>query len=342
MTTNSDLCHHPEDTQACRRLLVKAKRDGTIDQHCILDGLQEGRDQCRRVLLEGLAKHESCDTTASVSPSAETIAPPELRQACEEVLLCGYPLGIKAIPEIFHEAYWKYVRSIIRKRLGSNKRKQSYQDDISQTTFKQLHERLQKGGETIACLKGYVAVVAGNTCSNPGFGSKEARLEDEDVLGDDRNSSPELVPPSVIHTWEDFDDQMKHSNRDILNRFILAYMCVTGWANPKLIRPKPLIACWEPLMQMSESDVSCLMEKVIRETGRLRIEKLAEKVAHCVNSGLVKPYQIAVAFAAGMEMSLSQTRDLINELMDLVPDRVADRTSRIRRTLRESGETEKS
>jgi hypothetical protein len=286
-------------------------------------------------LLEGLAKQESQDTASNVSP-------PELRRACEEVLLCGYPLGIKAIPEVFYEGYWKYVRSIIRKKLRANKRRRSYEDDISQTTFKQLHERLQKGGKTIACLKGYVAKVAVNTCSNPGFGSKEARLEDEDTLGDDRNSSPELVPPSVIDRWEYFDNQMKHSNRDILNRFILAYMCVTGWADFKQTRPKHLIACWEPLRQMSESDVSSLMEKVVRETGQLRIERLAEKVAHCVNSGLVKPYQIAVAFAVGMEMSLSQTRDLINELMDLGSDLVAGRISRIRKTLRESGENEKS
>jgi hypothetical protein len=151
-----------------------------------------------------------------------------------------------------------------------------------------------------------------------------------------------LVPFDVVDTWEKFDNRLKHSNRDILNRFILAYMCVTGWTNPKLARPKPLIACWKPLRQMSEPDVSSLMDKVAKETGQARIERLVEKVAHCVNSGLVKQYQIAVAFAAGMEMSLPQTSHLLEKLIDLGPDRVAERTSRIRRTLRESNEIKRS
>jgi hypothetical protein len=324
MTTNSDLCHHPEDIAACRRLLVKTKRDEAIDRHCILNGLREGRDQCRRVLLEGLAKQESQDTTACGSP-------PELRQACDEVLLCGYPLGIKAIPEIFYEAYWKYVRSIIRKRLGSNKRTQSDQDDIFQTTFEQLHERLQKGGETIACLKGYVATVTVNTCSNPRFRSKETRLEDEEsIIIRHQNPSMELVPPDVVDTWEDQDYRLVHTNQgDLINRIILAHVCIDGWSTSKPPSAKDLKLSWSLLRQMPHTDIASLMENAIKEAQRLQLEGVVRKVAHCVNSRLANKHQVAVVFAAAIGQSQQEINDLIEKLTGLSKPAIYSRISRM-------------
>jgi len=156
MTTNSDLCHHAGDVEACRRLLVKAKRDGTIDRHCILNGLREGRDQCRRVLLEGLTKQGSKDTTAGVSPQ-------ELCRACEEVILCGYPLGIKAIPELFIEAYHRLIRYTIRKSDYTDGGVTSA-DDAFQEAWQPLDQHLRTKGRTIDSLAAYVARVTLNIC----------------------------------------------------------------------------------------------------------------------------------------------------------------------------------
>jgi len=287
------------------------------------------------VLLEGLAKRGSKDTTANVSP-------PELRRACEEVLLCGYPLGIKAIPEILHEVYWKYVRSIIRKRLGSNKRTQSDQDDIFQATFKQLHERLQKEGEPIAYLTGYVATVAANTCSNPCFRSKETRLEDEDeesMIIRHQNPSMELVPPGVVDIWEDQDYRLAHTNRgDLINRVILAHICIEGSSAPTPPSAKDLKASWNLLGQMLQTDVASLMEETIKEARRLRLEGVVRKAALCFNSGLAKNYQIAVVFAAAIGQSQQEIDKLIKKVTSLSETAIYTRISRIYRALRESRE----
>jgi hypothetical protein len=331
MTTTSDPCPHPADIEACRRLLVKAKQDETIDRHCILNGLRAGGEQCRRVLLEGLAKQESQDMAGGVSPQ-------ELRRACEEVILCGYPLGIKAIPDLFIEAYHRLICYTIQ-RFGYRNDGIPAADDVFQEVCYSLHQYFRAKRRTTDSLAAYVVRVTFNICWVLKKKYMQNQLKDGKRTIRHQNPSMDLVPPDVIDTWEDQDCRLTHTKQgDLINRIIVAHICVEGWSASKPPSAKDLRASWSLLEQMPQKDIASLIEKSIKEARRLRLEGVVRKTAHCLNSGLARNYQIAVVFAAAIGQSPNQINKLIKELTNLSDNAIFTRISRIYRALWESRE----
>jgi len=115
MARASTFCHHPEDLDGCRQSLTQAWREGSISEYCIMEGLRANLHQCRQVLLEGLYDK----TSPRKGPADEVTAPAgqkkDLEEACKAVVLFGYPLEIGAIGEVFYEAYYNLVRTIIHR-----------------------------------------------------------------------------------------------------------------------------------------------------------------------------------------------------------------------------------
>jgi len=54
MTKRREFCPHPNDPDQCRRALVQAWREGTLAQHCVMEGLRRQWRPCLERLLEGL------------------------------------------------------------------------------------------------------------------------------------------------------------------------------------------------------------------------------------------------------------------------------------------------
>lgn len=106
-------CRYPGDVEGCHRSLIQAWREGSVDKHCIFEGLQANCQQCRQVLLEGLESKTSPPKRSGGSVSTLPCRLDDLHEACKQVVLPGFPLEIRAIDEVFYEAYYRRVRSII-------------------------------------------------------------------------------------------------------------------------------------------------------------------------------------------------------------------------------------
>jgi cation transport regulator ChaC len=89
---------------------------------------------------------------------------------------------------------------------------------------------------------------------------------------------------------------------------------------------------------MPQKDIASLIEKSIKEGRRLQLEGVVRKVAHCINSGLAKNYQVAVVFATASGQSPQEIDDLIEKLTSLSKTAIFTRISRIYRALWESRE----
>jgi len=145
MAKASTFCHYPEDPDGCRQLLIRAWREGSIGEYCIMEGLRANLSQCRQVLLEGLYDKTSPRRDSSAETTAARGQSNGLDEACKQVVLLGYPLEIKAVQEVFHEAYYKLVRSKIYK-FGIRDNDDPSADDVFQNVFLNIHKRIWTKG----------------------------------------------------------------------------------------------------------------------------------------------------------------------------------------------------
>ena len=226
MTERPECCPYPDDLEGCRASLIRAKGEDSLDQHCIFEGLRANCPQCRKVLREGLYDEQSRNKATGTGGN-----PRELEEACKQVVLSGYPLGIQAIAEIFVESYYRLVRSKIRQRHIKDRGLPSA-DDVFQKVFVNLHQHLRKGASVRGPLAAYVSSVTGHEC----FRSlKEAaahgisRWEDLQIK---TSVSTTLLPSSAIECWEDLDRQLVRSDQgNLINRIIFAQAVPGGLQN---------------------------------------------------------------------------------------------------------------
>ncbi len=105
MTEIAEFCRHPGDHEGCCQSLLQAERDTALDKHCIIEGLRANRLQCRQVLQKGLYEKTALRESPACKVTGAMARKKELEEACKQVVLFGYPLGIGAIHKVFYEAY---------------------------------------------------------------------------------------------------------------------------------------------------------------------------------------------------------------------------------------------
>lgn len=331
-------CCHPEDLDGCRQSLIQAWREGSIGKYCIMGGLQANLNQCRQVLLEGLYDK----TSSRKDPAGKVTAPAgqkkDLEEACKQVVLLGYPLEIKVVPEVFHEAYYNLVRTIIH-RFGIKDDSQPSADDVSQQVFTNLHEQFHKGASVQAPLAAYIIRVTVNACAKAlQSEQKQHKLKSGYQPGKGNYSLAVFLPPSVVECWEDLDQRLFRSEQgNLINRIIFAQQCLEACNTGKRPSAKQLMADWQTLSQMPGKDVASLHERTVMHVMRSPARDVVHIAADLINAGLAASYQMAIVFAAGMGMDLKQTEELLEQITSLSASAVYARICRIYMVLQPPG-----
>ena len=334
MTEMAEFCRYPEDIEGCRRSLIRDWQGGSLREHCIFRGLRADGHQCRQVLSNGLYSRGL--TGENTGPAAGKA---DLKEACKQVVLLGYPLQIKAIHNIFVEAYYELVRTVAH-RAGMKDDSEPSADDISQQVFADLHEYLLKGGHVKGSLSAYIASTTIHECFRA-FKEASRHLTPR-PQGVEIGTSPwaEPVPPPIAECWEHLDWRLSRSDQgDVINRTIFAQQCLEGWSVGKRPSAKQLMADWQSLAKMSEQDIATL-HKRSASTLKISDDKSVVRVAaKLVNEGLARPFQMAIVFATGSQMDSKETCELIARLAGLSATAVYARICRIFSVLQQS-ETE--
>lgn len=312
MTSKPEFCRYPGDTEGCRRSLIQACSKGSVEKHCIFEGLRVGWHRCRQVLLEGL-KSKNLD----------------LHEACKRVVLIGCPSEIKAIDEVFYEAYYQFVRSIIR-RYGVKDNGQPSADDVFQGAFGNLLEHFRKGASVEGRLQPYIASVTLHEYFKQLRETQRHASFPEDQIQIRTSLSTVLLPTSVVERWEDIDHRLSRSDQgDLINRTIVAQQCLESYSTGKRPSAKELMADWKLMSKMSKQDIAALHKKIVTQIKRSPGQSVAQAAADLINAGLLRPYQMAIVFAAGTGMDLEQTGQLIARISSLSAAAVHTRISRI-------------
>lgn len=330
MMATPAFCRHPGDLDGCRRSLIQALSGGSISRHCIIEGLRVDLDQCRQVLLEGLYDKASQRKGPTGRVPDVAVQKKELSEACKQVVLLGYPLEIKSLRQVFYEAYYRLVRSVIY-RFGITDDGQPSADDVFQKVFLGLHKRFLKGASIEVRLSTYIERTVVNACIEAISSAwRRANLTDEGELEGQTTPSTVFVPPGVVENWEHLDYQLLNSDQgNLINRTILAHHCMEACSSGKKPSIKLLMEYWQSLLQLPHEDVASLHEKTVTYLGRFPARGAVYTAADLVNLGLAKLDQVAVVFAASTGMELKQIWGLIDELNDLSAGAIYTRISRI-------------
>lgn len=336
MAKIAEFCGHPGDLEGCRRSLLQARNQGSLREHCILEGLRANWHQCRQVLLEGLYdKTSSHNSTKAVVDQKE-----DLKEACKQVILLGLPSKIEAIPEVFYEAYYRFVRYIVH-RHGIKDDGLPSADDVSQQVFADLIAHFQKGASVEGHLGTYVASATVHECFRALKDAARGASLTQVHLQIETSVSAVLLPPAVIECWEDLDQRVVHSpHGNLINRIILAQRCLEACSTGQKLSAKQLMADWQRLSAMSEGYMASLHTKVIKETKRSPDRGVVAIAGDLVNTGAATPSQMAIVFAAGTGMDLEQTRHLLAQIKSLSSTAVYARICRIYAALQPAGAEE--
>lgn len=322
-----DFCTYPDDLDGCQQAIIEAYRLDNLLKHCIIEGLKLSLKQCRQVLSNGLYNK---DSAGQVSTGANS---KELKRACEQIIIFGYPLKIRAIHEIFYEAFHKLVNYNICK-LGITDENKA--DDIFQEIFVNLHEYFLKGISNIDSLTGYIAQTTRNACIALWKREKrQTRLPDDYKKMPETGSSEAIIPAAIAEYWEMADNRLLNTKQgNLINRIILAQLCVEGRTTNSKLSAKTFIPSWRKLSDISDEDIANLHEKATTEAKHFAESDTVLLAAKLINSCFVAPDQVAMAFAAATGMDTSQIRALLNELSSTTDNAIHTRISRIRTALR--------
>ena len=334
-------CRCPEDLEGCRQSLIRAWCEGSIGEYCIMEGLRANLHQCRQVLLEGLYDKTSPRRDSSAKATAARGQKNGLHEACKAVVLLGYPLEIKAVQAVFHEAYYNLVRTIIH-RFGIKDDSQPSADDVSQQVFTNLHKQFHKGASVRAPLAAYIIRVTVNACAKAlQSEQKQHKLKSGYQPGKGNYFLAVFLQPSVVECWEDLDQRLFRSEQgNLINRIIFAQQCLEACNTGKRPSAKQLMADWQTLSQMPGRDVASLHERTVIHVKRSLARGVVHIAADLINAGLSAPYQMAVVFAAGMGMDLKQTEELLEQITTFSATAVHTRICRIYKVLQPPGTEE--
>ncbi len=337
MARASTFCRCPEDLEGCRQSLIQAWREGSIGEYCIMEGLRANLHQCRQVLLEGLYDKTSQPKGSAGKVTEAVRQKKDFEEACKHVVLLGYPLEIGAIGEVFYEAYYNLVRTIIH-RFGIKDDSQPSADDVSQQVLTNLHEHFRKGVSVERPLAAYITSVTVYECFRWLKDVTGHINLSEDQVQIETSLSTTLLPPSVVECWEDLDQRLFRSEQgNLINRIIFAQQCLEACNTGKRPSAKQLMADWQTLSQMPGRDVASLHERTVMHVMRSPARDVVHIAADLINAGLAASYQMAIVFAASMGMDLKQTEELLEHITSLSASAVYARICRIYMVLQPPG-----
>ena len=330
MTKIAEFCPYPGDPDTCKKELIKCLQEGSLEKHCIFEGLRANWHQCRQVLLEGFyslkAKGEEDSTTKTTMAHVSKLG---LDEACKNVALVGFPEGIAAIWEVFYEAYYELVRSTIR-RIGIRDNEEPFADDVFQQVFENLLEHFQKKRAIQGRLSTYIASVTVNACYNAiNKAWKRKTLTYEEELKDKKDAVAVFVPPAVSEHWEELDNELSKSNQgDIINRIILALQCLEACSSGKRPSAQVIKDCWQSSLTYSDERKALLHKKTRDQLERFGSAGVVNIVADLANNRYVEsPSDVPIVFAAATGMNLEQVQKLLTELRNLSEGAIYTRIS---------------
>ena len=117
MGESPEFCRHPGDLEGCMASLIEAFQAGTLDELCIMTGLQHGQPQCCEVLARGLKgghrrwKARWAPRAAAEELPAQPLPPPTA--AAQAALHLAWQKDIRAAEDFFVEFYRKLVWSAL-------------------------------------------------------------------------------------------------------------------------------------------------------------------------------------------------------------------------------------
>ena len=336
MTLAPDYCRHHENVDACRRSLILASREGSLEKHCIFEGLRANFEQCRQILRKGLYDPDSPPRGPALRGTAEGGQEDEFQKACKQVLLTGYRSGIKAVREVFYESYYRLVRYFVRK-CGITDDGQPGADDASQQVFLALHKYLSRGLSVKYSLAAYIKRTTINECIEMlNTAQKQNNPMLEQLIKRKKPASAGVLSPGAVEDWEHLDHRLSNSNQgDLINRIILAQQCIEGCATGRQISAKQLMATWKGLSQLPNEEIRKTYEETVLNIKNLPSVGLIRFAANLINTQLIEAERIAIVLAAGSGMDLQQTKQLIDRLSKLSSTAVYARICRIYMILRE-------
>ncbi len=322
MDKKDEFCRHPADTESCQKSFLQAWKEGILAEYCIFEGLRSNRQYCRQLLLTGLSR-------VSLHHKSEGNQTEELSEACKQVILSGYPLEIKALSGVFYEAYYRLIRCIIH-RSGFTDDSYPSADDVAQEVLLSLHKHFRKGASVEGSLAAYITRSAVHECIRA---RKEAGGHSDislDELQIETSPSVSILSSSVVELWEYLDGELCRLRQDdLIDRTIFAQRSLEICATGQKLSAKQLMADWNRLSGLSESQISDLHRKVVKEHKRFPEVGVIHIAANLINTGQAAPYQLVVVFAAGTGLDLHQTKVLLEQLKNLSANAVYARICRI-------------
>ena len=335
MAQIAPFCRHPEDLEGCRVLLVQTSKQATLKDHCIFEGLRAGWFQCKQVLLDGLYRQDKQKKGPGSNPATAPVETEELEQACKEVALLGLPQGIKAVWDVFYEAYYKLVRSTIH-RYGIDDNHDPSADDVFQNVFVSLARHFQKQRSIKARLSSYIVSVTMNECytaTQKQWRRKKQGYEDE--MRELKESAAVFLPPKVVEKWEQLDNRLARTDQgDLINRIILALKAMEACSSGRKASAKLLKQYWFACSELSDEQISSLQKTTAGHLERFGSMGVVYIVADLANHRVVQgPPHVPVVFAAATGMSDDLIHPLLNTLNSLSQGAIHTRICRIYKVL---------
>jgi len=326
----AEFCQHPGDLESCQRSLIKSWQEGTLEKHCIFEGLRANWHQCREVLLEGLHPENNSDRNSNPKTTSP-MTKEDLEKACKDVVILGFPQGIEALWDVFYEAYYRLIRSTIR-RFGIKDDHIPSADDVFQQVFKNLLEHFQKKRTVKARLSTYVISITIHECYKAIHDAwKRRTLTYEDKLREFKVSAAVFAPPKVVEHWEELDNVLAKSNQgDIINRIILALQCLEACSSGKRPSAKDLKNSFEASSKYPDEKIASLHKRTVVQVERFGSMGVVNVVAGLANDHVIHaPPDVSIVFAAATGMDMKQIRQLLNKLNGLSEGAIYTRICRI-------------
>jgi len=319
-----DFCRYPKDLDGCRQSLIEAYRLKKLLEYCMIEGLKQGLKQCRQILGNGLY-----DETKNQAAFSE--AENELRQACEQTVVLGYPLKISAIHELFYTTYYKLVRFIITRKFHIEDNTLPSADDISQDVLGNLHNHFQKGAYETKSLRRFVISSAYHQCiAAINEARRQINLPDDYEAIARTSPSIDIFPPRVIENWEDLDNKLLNSKYgDIINRIILAQRYSEAYVSGVILSAKQLRSNWEGTKSVPDREIADLCEKTAVIARHFAKNEVVTITAKVINLAFAEPRALPLVFAAAAGKDVSQIRKLLEELNNLSDIAIFTRICRI-------------
>lgn len=326
----AEFCRHPGDLESCKISLVKSWQEGTLEKHCIFEGLRANWHQCREVLLECLHPESKGDRNSNPK-NTSPVTREDLEHAGKDVVILGFPQGIEALWDVFYEAYYRLIRSTIR-RFGLKDDRIPSADDVFQQVLENLLNHFKAGASVEGRLKSYIVAAAVYECLKAiktAWSRKTLTYEEE--LQEAKASVAVFLPPNVVENWEELDNVLAKSDQgDIINRIILALQCLDSCSSGKRPSAKLLKEYFEASAKYPDEKIVSLHKQTAVQVERFGSMGMVNVVADVANDHVIHaPPDVPIVFAAAAGMDVRQIRQLLGKLSSLSEGAIYTRICRI-------------